>query len=119
VGAVIQGDFGRSPDLLLTKRRFATKRGRSTRWLEKRVAEGLPSEVDDRGHRMFRPSEADPWLDRYEREGRERKPKPTGLTKSDSDRLDELGHRVKELERQIAKLARDDEADEPPPSDAA
>lgn len=118
MGAVIQARFGRNPDdVLLTKKQFASRLGRSIRFVETRVAEGMPSDVDRRGRRVFRPSEADPWLARYESERGQQGPKSSGQEKSNSSRLDELEGRVKQLEATIARRS-PVEADEPPPNAA-
>lgn len=118
MGAVIEARFGRNPDdVLLTKKQYASRLGRSVRFVETRVAEGMPSDVDRRGRRVFRPSEADPWLARYESEIGKRGPKSSGQEKSNGSRLAELERRVKQLEATIARLG-PDETDEPPPSAA-
>lgn len=73
---------------LLTKQQLARHLGRSTRWVELRVREGMPSEHPTKRYpqRRFRLSEVETWL----AEG-ERKP----------DRADRLAH----LEEQVATLA--------------
>jgi hypothetical protein len=45
----------------LSKRQIAEHFGYSTRWVEMRVREGLPSELIG-GHRKFRASECEEWL---------------------------------------------------------
>jgi hypothetical protein len=62
MGDVIHVNFGAS-DPLLTKRQLSQhpKIRRSTRWLEQRVAEGMPSQMDG-NRRMFRLSEVLAWL---------------------------------------------------------
>jgi hypothetical protein len=47
----------------LTKAEYAARLCCSVRWLEYRLAEGLPSELIA-GRRKFRPSVADEWLRR-------------------------------------------------------
>lgn len=47
----------------LSKRQIADYFGRSTRWVELRVREGLPSKMIG-GRRGFRLSEVEAWLDR-------------------------------------------------------
>lgn len=62
MGEVIHFDFGRR-DALLTKKQFAqhAEVRRSTRWVEQRVAEGMPSEMQ--GCRRMFPLEQDlAWL---------------------------------------------------------
>lgn len=60
MGQVIQ--FPVKPRAKLTKRRLAAHYGRSIRWVELRVAEGMPSTVDPDGRRMFDLGAADEWL---------------------------------------------------------
>lgn len=50
----------------LSKRQIADYFGRSTRWVELRVREGLPSKMIG-GRRGFRLSEVEAWLDRRSR----------------------------------------------------
>ncbi len=50
----------------LSKRQIADYFGRSTRWVELRVREGLPSKMIG-GRRGFRLSEVEAWLDRKNR----------------------------------------------------
>jgi hypothetical protein len=53
----------RSAEPWLSKRQIADHFGRSTRWVELRVREGLPSKMIG-GRRSFRLSEVEAWLDR-------------------------------------------------------
>jgi hypothetical protein len=65
LGKVVYGDFGGDASAVwLSKKQFAKLVGRSTRWLELRVREGLPSEMRN-GRRQFLPRDAQPWIDRY------------------------------------------------------
>ncbi len=50
----------------LNKRQIADYFGRSTRWVELRVREGLPSKMIG-GRRGFRLSEVEAWIDRRNR----------------------------------------------------
>lgn len=50
----------------LSKRQIADYFGRSTRWVELRVREGLPSKMIG-GRRGFRLSEVEAWIDRRDR----------------------------------------------------
>jgi predicted DNA-binding transcriptional regulator AlpA len=50
----------------LSKRQIADYFGRSTRWVELRMREGLPSKMIG-GRRGFRLSEVEAWLDRRNR----------------------------------------------------
>jgi hypothetical protein len=50
----------------LSKRQIADYFGRSTRWVELRVREGLPSKMIG-GRRGFRLSEVEAWIDRRNR----------------------------------------------------
>lgn len=47
----------------LTKAQLADFLGCGVRWIEMRVAEGMPSAMIA-GRRKFRPSEVEPWLER-------------------------------------------------------
>jgi predicted DNA-binding transcriptional regulator AlpA len=50
----------------LSKRQIADYLGRSTRWVELRVREGLPSKMIG-GRRGFKLSEVEAWIDRRNR----------------------------------------------------
>lgn len=52
---------GNRPEPWLSKRQIAAHYGRSTRWIELRVREGLPSLMLG-GKRAFRLSEVDRWM---------------------------------------------------------
>lgn len=54
--------FRREREPLLSKRELHLRLTRSTRWIEQRVAEGMPSYLDGNGYRRFRLSEVTPWL---------------------------------------------------------
>lgn len=62
-GNLVVADFGgsgaRPP---LTKKQVAQVLGRSERWIELRVAEGMPAATDPRGRRIFDLSEVRAWL---------------------------------------------------------
>lgn len=60
MGDVIQ--FPVKPRAKLTKQRLAAHYRRSTRWVEMRVAEGMPSTVGPDGRRLFDLGAADEWL---------------------------------------------------------
>jgi hypothetical protein len=63
MGELRRVNFGAN-DPLLTKRQIAQHPDirRSTRWIEQRVREGMPSQLDG-VRRMFRLSEVRAWLD--------------------------------------------------------
>ena len=58
MGEVVQFPYR---DAVLTKRQLAEHLGRSPRWVELRVADGMPSRVAN-GGLVFRLSEVDQWL---------------------------------------------------------
>lgn len=60
-GAVIPFSARTRWEPWLNKRQVAAHYGRSTRWIELRVREGLPSRMLG-GRRAFRLSEVDEWL---------------------------------------------------------
>lgn len=61
MGELIHVDFSRGTESPLSKKRLALMLGRSTRWVELRVREGMPS-TTQRGRRMFLASECRAWL---------------------------------------------------------
>jgi len=65
MGEVIAVDFG-GPGPVLTKTQLAgpPEIRRSRRWIEQRVAEGMPSMLDG-NRRMFRVAEVTAWLDAH------------------------------------------------------
>lgn len=65
IGEVVHLNF-RRPDLLLTKKQIAghPKVRRSTRWIELRVGEGMPSWMDGY-RRMFPLEECLAWIERW------------------------------------------------------
>lgn len=75
---------------LVTKRQLAQHLGRSTRWVELRVREGMPSEPPTTRfpHRRFRLSEVEAWL-----AAGKAKPPPPQV------------RRLAELEERVAQLA--------------
>ncbi len=81
-------------DVILTKRQLGEHLGRSPRWIELRVREGMPvEEGNDRyGRRRFNLTAVEAWL-------REGKPKPPA-SKPD------LEQRVASLEQQLSELLR-------------
>lgn len=54
--------FPVKPRVTLTKRRLAAHYGRSIRWVEMRVAEGMPSTIGRDGRRLFELEAAEEWL---------------------------------------------------------
>jgi hypothetical protein len=79
----------RRADALLTKRQLAAHLGRSIRWIELRVREGMPSEPPTRRfpHRRFRLADIEAWL-------------ANGQQKPSTDH-----ERIVQLERQVATHA--------------
>ena len=70
MGDLIEGRFGTPANLWVTKKQLAAhpQVRRSTRWIEQRVAEGLPSRMDGH-HRVFPLTAALEWIETY-RDGR-------------------------------------------------
>lgn len=68
MGVVVQGNFGRSSAVELTKKQFAAhpRVRRSTRWVEQQIAKGLPSRMDG-NRRMFPLDDCLAWLESRER----------------------------------------------------
>lgn len=64
MGEVIQVNFGRRDDALLSKKQLAAHPSirRSTRWVEQRVREGMPSQMDG-NRRMFSLPAVQGWLE--------------------------------------------------------
>lgn len=64
MGQLIEVNFGRRTDALLSKKQLAAHPSirRSTRWVEQRVREGMPSQMDG-NRRMFSLSEVLDWLE--------------------------------------------------------
>ena len=81
---------------LVTKRQLAQYLGRSTRWVEMRVREGMPSEPPTTRYpqRRFRLSDVEAWLTSG-------KPKPPPRQ---AQRLAELEVRVAELAASVERL---------------
>lgn len=61
-GNVYYVDFGRREEDPVDKKRLATILGRSVRWVELQLADGMPSTKGRRGKRMFLVSECRAWL---------------------------------------------------------
>jgi phage terminase Nu1 subunit (DNA packaging protein) len=53
---------GHPPNAQVTKKQLAHMLGRTTRWVELRVAEGMPAGWDDKGRREFDVDECRRWL---------------------------------------------------------
>lgn len=68
MGQVVHVDFGRT-DALLAKKQFARhpEIRRSTRWVEMRVREGMPSRMDG-NRRIFPLDDCLAWLERWRNE---------------------------------------------------
>ena len=83
---------------LVTKRQLADHLGRSTRWIELRVREGMPSEPPTTRypHRRFKLSEVEAWL----AAGKAKPPTPQ------TRRLADLEERVAELAATLERLER-------------
>jgi hypothetical protein len=85
---------------LVTKRRLAEHLGRSTRWVELRVREGMPSEPPTTRYpqRRFRLSEVEAWLTA----GKAKPPTPQTRRLADlEERVAELVALVERLERRV------------------
>jgi phage terminase Nu1 subunit (DNA packaging protein) len=61
MGDLIQVDFRRNAEAPVPKKQMAAMLGRSTRWLELRVREGMPSQTNG-NRRTFRLTEVRDWL---------------------------------------------------------
>lgn len=85
-------------DHLVTKQQLAQHLGRSTRWVELRVREGMPSEPSTTRcpRRRFRLADVERWL-------AEGDPKPV---RPQTQRLAELEERVAELAATLERLQR-------------
>lgn len=83
---------------LVTKRQIADHLGRSTRWVELRVREGMPSEAPTARYpqRRFRLSEVEAWL----AAGKAKPPTPQ------TRRLADLEQRVAELAASLQRIER-------------
>jgi len=70
MGEVIEGFFPPSASTPLSKKQFAghPKVRRSTRWVEQRVGEGMPSHMDG-NRRMFPLDKCLAWLESHHRRG--------------------------------------------------
>jgi hypothetical protein len=82
---------------LLTKKQLAAHLGRSTRWIELRVRQGMPSEPPTRRYpsRRFRLAEVEAWLAAGEKK---RSPEADRLVRLEQ-RMATLAARVEGLER--------------------
>lgn len=80
---------------LLTKQQLAQHLGRSTRWVELRVREGMPSESPTKRYpqRRFRLSAVEDWI-------------TSGERKAPTDRLSQLEERVARLTATVERLQR-------------
>ena len=65
-GNLVVADFGRTEEAELTKKQLATHLRRTGRWIEQRMAEGMPSRFDGY-RRMFLLSECQEWLESHGR----------------------------------------------------
>jgi hypothetical protein len=86
---------------LLTKRQLAQHLSRSTRWVELRVREGMPSEAPTARYpqRRFRLSEVEAWL----AAGKAKPPAPQTRRLADlEERVAELAATVERLERRVS-----------------
>jgi len=93
--------LGRRGPLVVTKQQLAAELGRSVRWIELRVNEGMPveSNTDRHGRRLFDLNQVRAWLDA----GR---PKATAAIERMAlveQQLEQLAARVQRLERERAR----------------
>lgn len=65
-GNLARVDFG-GPGAPVTKKQLARILGKTERWVEYRLAEGMPSALDDEGRRIFSVSEVRMWFRKRER----------------------------------------------------
>jgi hypothetical protein len=84
---------------VLTKQQLADHLGRSTRWIELRVREGMPSEPSTRRfpHRRFRLAEVEVWLGQGHRKTPGDRERITRL----EDELGRLRATVEQLQRSV------------------
>lgn len=73
-------------DVPLSKKQLAAMLGFTTRWLELRVAEGMPSWME-RGRRMFYVSDVNAWLEEREA-GPPKAPEPEPDKSNESDQVE-------------------------------
>lgn len=85
------------PNALLTKQQLAAHLDRSTRWIEMRVRDGMPSEQPTARfpHRRFRLADVEAWLADSEKK-----------TPAHADRLAQLEDRVARLTATVERLER-------------
>lgn len=67
MGEVIDFPGRADADLWVTKKQLARQVGYSTRWVEQRVADGLPSRMEG-GRRMFPLRSSLEWIETYRRD---------------------------------------------------
>jgi hypothetical protein len=85
---------------IVTKQQLADHLGRSTRWIELRVNEGMPSEhTDRRGRRMFNVADVEAWLAAGERR-----------TVTITERLGKMETELAELREHVRTLERERKA---------
>ena len=61
MGVVVEIDFGRTAPITLSKKELALRLRRSTRWVEMRVRDGMPSHMDGI-RRKYSPGVVETWL---------------------------------------------------------
>jgi phage terminase Nu1 subunit (DNA packaging protein) len=95
MGAQVFALPSRGAPVLLSKAQLAARLGRSTRWVELKMREGMPvlDGTDRYGGRRYDLREVEAWL----AQGKRTKPR---------DRVSELERQVAELAAQVAELAR-------------
>lgn len=112
MGVLIEGRFGSQAPVWVTKKQLAQHHEvrRSTRWLEQRTAEGLPSRVGEGDRREYPLGEALDWIAAYAAR------KPRGGNSGAG--ADPPETRSSDLDDQADESDRED-ADEDQPPDAA
>lgn len=102
MGKLVQLNAVPARELPVTKRRLAEMLGRSTRWIEYRMREGLPFErTGQHGHPRYYPTKVNAWL--QERAQQPQTPRSTSeqvgvLTQE----INKLHARLEQLERKVA-----------------
>lgn len=88
-------------ELPVSKKQLAAELGRSTRWVNYRMQEGMPFDKGGpHGHPRFYPSQVKTWL--QEQESTERPVPPVKQIEALVSQVDKLVTRIDKLERKVA-----------------